>query len=352
MTTIAANDANIVYSPYTWHVNGTRAKTISPGAYFRVLFSGDPNTLTATFDVTNQPSGKTRISVRVDGGPWQDVQIAASVPLTMPANTWGSHTVEFMMRSHSSGVDRWASPQPTAVLFTGLTADVTVTTRTNRLRPLRGFAIGDSMGEGIAAWANTAGGFEDNHDARYGWAYPLGALLGAEVGMACFGGMAYSDASSTSGVPKAPDSAPYLWAGQARDLATSPPDFIVVNLGVNDSLHGNSDAAVTADSTALLNWLLTQAPAAKVFLVPGWSANKAAAIQAGIAASVAPNRVTYVNTAGWWNSADSSDNLHPYGYINTHDLAPRLANVIRPALSTAGTGYFIRDAAGNAVPIG
>lgn len=354
MTTIAANDSNIVYSPYNWDVTAARAKTINAGAYLRVEFNGTPTSLAATFDVSNQPTAKTRVSIRIDNASWIDTQVAASIAIPLPADTWGSHTVEIVMRSHTQSVNRWLSPQPTALLFTGLTADTTITSRAIRKRPLTALAIGDSLGEGNASWSNASGANEDGHDARLGWAFPLMHMLGAEFGVVAFSGVAYSDTQSSNGVPKAPSSVPYLWDTQPRSLAATVPDFVVINLGTNDALHNDADATVTADALALINWVLQNTPAKTwVIVVPGWQGFKAGAIQAAITSSSAPYRVTYVDTSNWFTAADSSDNLHPYGFQNLNDLVPRLAATIRPTIANPpqSVRMYIRDAAGNAVPV-
>lgn len=343
MTTIAPNNANWIYSPLNWDVTSGRAKTIDAGAYARIMFDGNPGTLAATFDMTNQPAGKTRISIRLDGGPWLDTMCAASVALTIPDNGWPSHTVELVMRAHSSAVDRWASPQPSALLFTGLTTTSTVTPRASRVRPYRLLLAGDSMLEGVSTWDDEPTKYEDKNDARYAWGYPLGDLLGAEVGVVGFGGLAWADRASpsdTAGVPKAQDSLPYLWSGQARSLAGGI-DGAVFNFGTNDDIGGSTDAAVTAGVAATLNWFHGQAPSAPVVIVPGWVNHRAPAITAGIAASTHALRTRLVDTTGWWASADSSDGLHPWGYINTNDLAPRLASIIAPLLGAPTGGRYL-----------
>lgn len=332
LSTIAPNDQNIAYSPYTWEVVGT-AKTINAGAYFRVAFTGTPSTLIATFNTSNMPASASRVGFRVDGGNWQDFAVAASIPLAVNAgNTWGTHVVEMVVISTTETAVRWGAPQATAVIFTGLTADVAVTTRMARRRSLYGLAVGDSIAEGVRTLNMTAPLDTNRNDSRNAWAYPLADLLGAEIGVVGFGGQGISKTGS-GGVPKFSDAAPSLFAGTARSLATpQPPDFIIAHLGTNDA--ASADATVTADTASLLNYWIGATPSAtKIFVMAGWAQTKAAAIQSGIAASSAPSRVVYINTTGWWSAADSSDSLHPYGYVNTIDLAPRLAAAVRPYIT-------------------
>lgn len=349
MTIIAPTDPNIIYSPYNWDVSAGGAKTLNSGAYFRVTFSGDPNTLAATFNITNQPVRKSKVGFRVDGGPWQDYKVAASVPLTIPANTWAVHTVEMVVAATTESVNRWNDPQGPAVIFTGLDADVTVTTKAGRKRTLTGIAFGDSITEGVRTLNMDAADDVDRNDTRLAWGYPLGDLLGAEIGVIGMGGVGLSK-SGSGNVPKFPDSAPYLWAGKARTYPVDP-DFIVAHVGAND--WGSDNAAVVTDTTALLNHWLSATTKAKIFMLPNWKQTKAPQIQQGIAASSDPSRVVYVDTTGWWNTADASDALHPYGYVNISDLAPRIAGVVRANIEGyTATNYFIRNSAGQAVPVG
>lgn len=332
MSTITPSDPAVLYSPYNWHVSGGVAKTICGGAYWRVTFAGDTDTLTATFDVSNMATIPSRVGFRVDNGSWQDFDIAASINIAVPSNnSWSVHTVEMVVITTTEQGARWNAPQSTAVIFTGLTAPANITSRLTRPRSLQGLAIGDSITEGIRALLHTGARDTDRNDSRVAHALPLADLLGAEVGVVGFGGTGISK-SGAGGVPRFADSVPYLWAGQPRDLNTpSPPDFVVAHIGTNDA--ASSAEAVAADTARLLNYLIAALPEkTPIIVLPGWLQTKADAIQVGIAASAVPGRITFVDTTGWWNKADAADNLHPYGYVNTTDLAPRLAAVIREHL--------------------
>lgn len=351
MKTISPADPNILYSPYNWHLTDT-AKTVNAGAYFKLAFSGVPGSLTANFDTANMAIPASRIGIRVDGGPWQDTDVAPTVPLVLPAdNTWDIHTVEVVVISTTETAPRWMAPQNTAVIFTGITAGADIETKALRPRGLYLLAAGDSITEGVRTLNRSAAADTDRNDARSAWGYLMGDLLGAEVGVVGFGAVGISKAGN-GGVPKFRDSAPYLFSGVPRSLATPrEPDAILANIGSNDTAQ--TDAAVAADTAALMNYWLDGTTRAPVFVF-NWLQRKAAAIQAGIAASKAPHRITYVDTADWWKPAESSDALHPYGYSNVIDLAPRLAAVVRPALSAAPASkpvVFYRHPSGTPVPI-
>ncbi|MDR6867540.1 hypothetical protein J2Y69_002144 [Microbacterium resistens] len=351
MSTIAMTDPKIAYSPYTWKVTGAGAKTICAGAYLSVFFTGNPSALAVTFDVTNQPAAVSRVGIRVDGGPWQDSAVAASVPVTMPSGvTYGSHLVEVVVIATTESAPRWAAPQNTAVIITGITADVTVTTRDVRKYPLRALLFGDSITEGVRGLQMNAATDVLRNDSRTAWAYPLRAALGAEVGVVGFGATGITRTGS-GGVPKFPDSLPYLWDTEARDLTTDPPDVVIGHIGSNDL--SSSDATVTADTITLCNWLLANTlSTCPILILPGWVQRKASAIEAGVAGCADPARVSYIDTTGWWNTADASDSLHPYGYINLADLSPRLADLARAAIGSRGpSGQYICGPDGTPIPI-
>lgn len=353
MSTINPNDANIAYSPYTWAVASGSAKTICAGAYLRTTFAATAlTTLSLSFDMTNQPASPngSRIAARVDGGPWQEFTVAATVALTIPSGrAWSVHTVEMVVLATTETVNRWNAPQETAVVLTGITGDVALTTQLTRKRPLRGLAVGDSITEGVRVLNATATGDVNRNDSRLSWAYPLGELLGAEMGVVGFGGVGITDPGNGN-VPKIATSLPSLFSGQTRDM-TAKPDFVVFNVGTNDTPQ--TDADVTADTITMLNWAISNTDTtAPIVVMAGWLQRKASAIIAGIAGCSAPSRVTYVDTTGWWSTADASDALHPYGYINTSDLAPRVASTVKGLMVTASTtpAFFI-NIGGVATPV-
>jgi len=352
MTTIAPNDANIVYSPYNWLVSPTSAKTANAGAYIRATITGAPVTLSATFDVSNMNADPSHIGIRVDGGSWTITPAAASLPITIPAdNTWGTHYIEIVMVSARTGGTRWAAPQDTAVVFTGLTSPQTITTRTARAKPIYGLIVGDSITEGIKTRTGTTG-VAASGNSLLAWASPLGEMLGAEIGVVGWSGQGIVNGGG-GGVPNFANAIPYLWDGQPRTLTTpKAPDFVACHIGTNDGAQ--TDAAVTTGARDMLNYILANTPATTpVIVFPGWLQTKKTAITAGIAASSAPTRITLVDTTGWWNTADASDALHPYGYINLSDLAPRAAAAIRAKLSgvTVAANVYRRSVSGEAVPV-
>lgn len=335
MSTIPANDANLAYSPYTWQVNSTRAKTINAGAYLTAVFSGSTDGLAATFDLTGLGSPYAVIEWRVDGGPWTIARIAASVAMSPPATVnWSTHIVEIRVDAIGSGSLRWAS-QTTAVIFTGITATGAITAQPAPARSVKILAIGDSILEGLVTNGTPAVAPAKVHNATTGWGYPLRDLLGVELGMAGFGGVGLtSTTSDADDVPVFINNWKSLWNGVARDLTTAPT-LIVNHVGTNDG--GTSAAALTTATVAFLNSQLAATPSTtRIALVRNWLGVGADGIKAGIAQCAAPSRVSWIDTTGWWDST-GTDGYHPFGHSNLTTLAPRLAAALRPLL-TISTG--------------
>lgn len=347
MSTINANDSNIKYSPYNWNVDSNGSKTICAGAYLFIEFSGTITTLSASFNTSNLSSPFPKVAFKIDGGIWQDYVVTSTINLTIPTNnTWNKHTVEMVVISTSELVNRWNSPCNTAIIFTGITSDTSISSIPTKNKTLYGLAFGDSITEGVRTLNKTATNDTDRNDSRLAWAYPLSNILGSELGVVGFGGTGIVSGGSGS-VPRFCDNIPYLYSGQIRNFSTPQyPDFIVGNIGTNDG--GASDSDVFTYSLLLINYLLTNTPSStKIFIYAGWLQTKFNQIKQACLTCNNPARVTFIDTSGWWSTSDSSDSLHPYGYVNISNLSYKIAEVIRQNF----TNYYIKNSSGKAVPL-
>jgi len=330
---IAPNDTNILYSPYNWNVNANRALTAHPGAYFRAVIQGSPTAINANFDVAALLGEWPQLSYRVDDGPWTKVTIAATVALPLPPSTaaWTVHVVEVVVKGVSLAQDRWTSAAA-AIQLAGLsTVPNTCTTRPVYRRPLDVIMYGDSVTQGVLAVKPSGGTPEiDAHDAMQSWGWRLTETLGAEVGVVAYGGQGW--AVPSSGTPSFANSWDKLTAAITRDLTTPAPDWVVIVHGQND-ISGDVAAVVTSTLNAILAAIPATTAVAVTRPVTG---TQEANIQIGIAACSAPERVTWVDTTGWWAAVDSSDGSHPWGYAHVGGLAPRLAQALVAATPDPG----------------
>lgn len=328
MTTIAPNDSNLAYSPANWLVQGSSAETINTGAYINALITGAPTSLTATFDLSGVSTPYPDLAITVDDGPTVRVPVAASVTVPLPTtNQYRKHTVSIVVVATSTTVSRWN--RAVSVRFTGFSSPSTIGTERFRQAQDWVLCLGDSISEGFRALGLTDDVKGD--DARFGWAHPLRALLGLEVGLVGFAGVGLTKGGN-GGVPAVQDSWTQLWSGQPRTFSSTPA-AIVINIGTNDQ---SADAGtVQSLMTSWLQAILASFSAAPIVVLRPFGGYQAAALTAACTA-VADDRVTYVDTANWWSAADSMDGTHPYGYCNTSNLSPRIAAAVSSVLAGGG----------------
>jgi lysophospholipase L1-like esterase len=343
---IAANDVNIVFSPFTWDVQYGRTRTINSGAYLRALINGTFTGLSAVFDLTGVTSAPT-ITYRVDDGPWTTVAITNSVALALPAtNNWTSHVVEIVVKATDPTVNRYTT-DASAVKFLGFISTTGLpTTRAIQSKGLNVLAYGDSITEGYRDLAQQAPTTGDSG----GWSYAflLRETLGAEVGLAAFTGNGLM--GSTGDVPSVLTTYNQLFntgSPVSRSFSAPVPDAILINEGQNDS--GATGSTFQANYVTLLNNLLAATPSSTVIVaMRPFGGAQATYIQAACAACNAPSRVYYCDTTGWLSGADTQEGVHPFGYIDSQVLSPLTAAAIRSAFVARGP-MFIGTGTGSTV---
>lgn len=350
-TVIPPTAAGYLFSPYNWDITSARA-LCNTGGYMRTLLIGNPANVIFNFDVSNIPAtaaNRSQIEYRIDSQVWTAIVPTATVTVSIPAATsaWTSHLVELRVKSTSEAEDRWASPYVTAVKFTGLTAPGAGSLVRPDSAKLTGLFYGDSITEGTST-LNNAGDATNRGNSRLSWCTVVGELIGAEVGVVGFGRQGLGIVGNGS-VPVLGTTWNLVANGLSRDF-TTVPDFVAINIGTNDQRNGITVAAFKTAYTSFLNALIAQFPITTKIIVfrPFGGYYAAADYQSAIAATSKPSRVSYVETSGWWNSADSSDTLHPFGYINKSTLGPKAAEAIRGILNK-GLDYV--NVGGVAVPV-
>jgi lysophospholipase L1-like esterase len=335
---VPPDDAALLYSPYTWSVQPAASVAVNPGAYLRTLFTG--TTCVLTFDVSGMVSPPSQIWWRIDNGPWTQAALAAQVACAVPAATAGNadvprHLLEVVVKSATETQNRWNAGASTRVVFTGLLLGAGAQVAAPRAAPRRLLVYGDSITEGVRALGESAADDTDRNDAMMGWAFRLGALLGAEVGVVGFGATGLSVGGS-GGVPALPSSYAQIFAGTARDFSNAP-DLVVINIGTNDGA-----ANTVAAATGLLNGLLAACPGRPIALLRPFNGAQAANLQAAAAACAAPGLVHYIDTGTMLDPAFGVDTLglHPAGPNNLGRIAPALAAALAPLLDGSGAPRF------------
>ena len=341
-TAIAPNNAGILYSPYNWNVGASSAVTINAGAYFKTLFSGASCVL--NFTVTYMASPASELWWRIDDGPLTEANVAATVTLTIPAQTASNadvpyHLLEVIVKSTTETANRWnsvGSATGTAVIFTGLTLDAAAAVVAPLAAAKNLLIYGDSITEGVRTCGEAATYDTDRNDAWACWSYRLGALLGAEVGVVGFGASGLSVVGSGN-VPILGTSYNLLYQGQSRTFSPLP-NLVAFNEGTND---GNTN--IVAAMTGVLNGILAACAGSPIAVLRPFNGNQAANLQAAIAACNNPAACHYIDTTGFFNTAYGADAmaLHPSGPNDLAIIAPQIAAAVQalvwPVSVTAAT---------------
>ena len=336
LVTMLPNNGAIQYSPYNWNVTSAAATSINAGAYFRTLISGTGCVL--NFNVTNNSLPTTEIYYRVDGyetqAPWIEAALAATITVTFPTNTSALpfHLVEVMIKSTSETINRWNSPSNTAAVLTSITLTGAANAPIAPIPLTKNILhFGTSISEGVRTVNQTAANDTDRNDALMSWAFSLGKNLGAEIGLIGFGGSGLT-VTGSGNVPALTTSYNLMYAGQSRTFSPVP-SLIVLEEGTNDG--SSSAASVTTALTTVLNGLLAACPGTPIAVMRPYNGTQAAALVAGIAACSNPALVTYVDTTGYLNPSLGIDStgFHPSGPNGLTQLAPQVANALRPLLN-------------------
>lgn len=316
----AMDTTKILFSPYNWNVLSGSAKTINAGAYFKVKFSGASCTL--NFDLTSVSSPVPKIAYRVDGIlGFTEVDIASSVVISMPSVTtdYPLHLLEVYVKSTSAATNRWGGSN-NVVNLSGISLAIGGVLSKPTELPLRALYFGDSITEGNVS-LNAGGDNTLQSNAMQSWSLESAKILGAEIGNVGFGGQGWL-AYGAGSVPDFGSTYDKLYSGVTRSLSIEP-DFIVINHGTNDA------ADVTAAATAVLNSLLAATTSTAIIVMRPFNGARSSEIQAAIAASSNPSRIKYIDTTGWFVTANSADGLHPNGFESITNLSHRTADAIR-----------------------
>lgn len=324
---IAHNDPNIIYSPYNWSVTGTNAKTICSGAYFRTIISGNRGQIALHFDTTGLTE-QNIIKYQIDGEGWVRVPVTEQVPIPMPAaSSWDKHTLEVLVQT-AMAPSKW-SPQESATIFRGLAGERTLVTHPGAKAKLNIMVFGDSITEGYVTLKNVSA--PSGSDAQMSYAGQLRNYIGAEVGQIGFGSTGWTVAGAGA-VPSLPNNYKLLWGGGPSRSFTDPvPDMVLINHGTND---GTTDIKPTA--IAMINELRTLVPASTIIgIIVPFNQNQKANLQS-VVSTIGSAQVRLIDTAGWYDVADSSDGIHPYGGTSKNVLAPKLAEAATKLLTGGG----------------
>lgn len=343
---ISHNDPNIIYSPYTWHIDGNRALT-NTGGYFKALIDDAGGDIWCKFDISTTVPPRPQVAIRVDGGPWQIRNATYFVQAEIPVESagWSEHLVEVMVKSTTEALNRWDSPYKTAVKFFGFDVVSGASSSPGLYPKSKSMLIyGDSITEGTNTLTKSGDATVRNH-SQLSYAYQLGEQLGCEVGIVGFGGQGLLKSGAGS-VPPVTSTYNLIASGLPRDFSDKP-DWVVINQGTNDTA---SSSDFQTAYTNLLNSIISEVgSSSKIFVLIPFNGDYGSSVYINaIANCTNPKQCYFIDTAGMFNTTNSSDGVHPYGYANIGEIAPKLALAIREAIDSKG---MFANVSGEAVKI-
>lgn len=254
---VTADDTGLVFSPGNWRTSATSRIAIHPGAYVRIKFTGTSLSLACT------GSDGDVLAVSVDDGPWVEKVVAASAVTLASGLTDATHTAVVIVKRMSTYANRWQEGAGAKLQIDTIYTSTGGSFGTATARSKRMLAYGDSITEGFNLDA------VGTNNALYSYSLLLALALDAEVGVIATGGQGWQWANAnTSNVPFFADAWDLYSESHPRDFS-SAPDYVLINQGTNDGLHGVSDATIQSTAEAVLADMRTAMPTTTILvLVP------------------------------------------------------------------------------------
>jgi len=339
------DDPSLYYSPFSWQVTANTSSTINSASYLRFLASG--SSVSFHFDVSQMVSPISEIYWTVDQGPKTPSLVLDKVTVTFPPNNTAAtvpyHSIELFVKSTTERANRWAAGgSSTRVVLTGIECDGNL----DQWLPVdvNVLVYGDSITEGVLTLGGSQKFDTDHDDGSVVYSYQLGGLLGAEIGVIGFGANALTH-SGSGGVPPLPVAWDQLWEGVPRSFTTPRPDLIVLNEGTNDGCDTTNPGCVGIDiikpMSAVLRNLTIACPGVPIVVVQPFNGGQTAHLQAAIK-DVGSADIKFISTEGFYNIS-LGGSLHPTGMNDVAQIAPRLANALRPMLAKGLVNRYERD---------
>jgi hypothetical protein len=289
-----------------WDRTTSTAITVYSGANVTARFQGTG--ITAKLDLSHSQSPVTTVEWQIDGGPWTETDVKATMQLATGLAP-GMHDVVFMGRGMEELFNRWNPPVVASLNFIGFDVEGGALVPTARPSRLKMEFIGDSITEGVRVYMNNA---SDPWHTNGRLAYPclVAQALGAEWNQIGFGHQGILQ-TGHGNVPVAADSFDWVYGTIPRDKSWVA-DVVVLNQGTNDR-----DASGTTFQPAFAKYLdVIRAgyPNALFFVLRPFGGYREAEIAAATNAKIAAGdkKMFYVDTTGWLDpTADYTEGLHP-----------------------------------------
>jgi hypothetical protein len=292
-----------------WDVSHAgKAITVNSGSHVTASFSGTG--ISARFDTSGNTGVPPTVSYRVDDGELVEKEIAPTLQLASGL-TAGPHRLLLLVRGMSETEQRWTPPLVSSTVFLGFTVaggELVPTARPSRTKIE---FLGDSITEGVALHAKGPANQTTPNwrtDGARNYAALAAQQLGFEWRQVGFGRQGLT-IGGNGGVPKAQDAFNFFYAGVPRDDWQA--DIVVINQGTNDrSTNGATFAPLYGNFLGIVR---AGYASAKIVALRPLVGDFGAEIEAQVEArnQAGDAKIYYVDTAGWTQSGDFTDGLHP-----------------------------------------
>lgn len=276
--TLPDSGRRLYFSPWNWAFSDGQAVSNTPGAYFKIRFTG--RHLVARFDTAwlrasaYPASSYPAVTASVDGGPPRrlalgpdraELDLVDGLPLDPDPDHVHTAVVHFTATHFDRG-DRWNTPVA-ALRLIGLDLEPGATLGTAPVRPRQILVYADSHGEGVELAG--AGSRTVNQDARRAFPQLMAEAWDAEVGVVAFGGSGYVTQVPGAELPPTTDTWASVWDEVSRlcdeGRLLPPPDAILSALGDNDPDHADVSRAAAGLARA---WRRAAPDAELLFALP------------------------------------------------------------------------------------
>ncbi len=309
-----------------------RALTVNSGSYVQASFDVTEvsGAIVATFDTALNQGDIPTLAWQIDGGQWQEDEIAASLTLAQQL-TQGEHDVTLIVRGMSEFQSRWSPPLTASTTFLGFEVSGGVLLATPRPEQPKIEFLGDSITEGVAMYADRGdkSGASWRADARVAYASLVGMALEADYRQVGFGRLGLL-IEGNGGVPVAADAFDWFFEGVPRDDWQA--DVVVINQGTNDGSNQNTTAFAAAYGSLLDN-VRAAYPDAQILAMRPFAGSHQASIQSEVnkRRDAGDMAISYVDTTGWLSGQHFTDGVHP-NPAGSEVVRDQLVPIIEPLL--------------------
>jgi lysophospholipase L1-like esterase len=317
---IKPNNSKLVFSPYNWLIDETKAISNCNGSYLKFKFTG--TSIEFKFDISNYSTQFPKFKYVLDNKTTSTITVNTN-NLVINNLTDSEHEFFGYIDYLETTIDRWNTPISSLILKEIVLDDnrelLTVTKyATNTL------LLGDSITEDTVSFSNS-------------YSYYLLTSLPTELGVIAFSGLGFAIAPSGNNVPTANTVIDNYYNNKTRLVGNklNPiPNTVIVNLGTNDGFNNVNTNTIKIAIESLITKLISYGnkDTKVIFLIPFGGYCKTEITQLANKYKLETIDLNeYVGLDNTGNSFKSTDGVHPNtthsAYLGSK-VTSKLLNVI------------------------